>query len=259
MSNRRRQQQDRNLSLQVAVESDGDDISEDGKRIIAALREEINSMKSEFLEQLHTKNNQIEGLVKEVEMLRGRVGKLEERVEDAEAYERRDTLVMSGKSVPPVVAGENCVSLVCNMMKNTINLNVLPSDISTAHRVGTRPNNQQVDNRSIIIKLCRRDIKRDILNACRQFKPDFFVNESLTPTRNSIMYVLRNAKKKPNSKVVGCSSDNGRVFAWVRPSDGDREMKKNARIPVNTYSQLVAFCRDTLNEPLSNYIANWRH
>lgn len=257
---KRRQQQDRAGTLHAGVESDGDDISEDGKRIIAALREEIKFMKTEFLEQLHSKNKQIEILTKDVEVLQGRVCALEERVEDAEAYERRDTLVMSGKNIPPVMQDENCVSLMCNILKNKLKLNISPSDFSTAHRVGSKPNTQQVDNRSIIMKLCRRDVKKDILNACRQMKPDFYINESLTPTRNSIMFVLRQAKKKPNSKVVGCSSVNGRVFAWVKPPPtGDRNSARNIRIPVNTHSQLVSFCRDTLEEPLSNYIAEWRH
>ena len=47
--------------------------------------------------------------------------------------------------MPPVVPGENCVSIACNLLKNQLNLNLQPSDISTAHRLGKEPTNQQLE------------------------------------------------------------------------------------------------------------------
>ena len=134
-------------------------------------------------------------------ILKKRVSRLEERVEKAEAYERKDTLVISGKNVSSVVPGENCVPLVCDLLKYA--LNVSKTDLSTAHRIGPKPINQQQDNKSIIMKLCRRDVKADILNACRQLKPrDLYMNESLTPTRSTIMYMLRSAMKKNTQELL---------------------------------------------------------
>ena len=63
-----------------------------------------------------------------------------------------------------------------------LKINVSSTDISTAHRVDKKTSNQQVDKRNIIMKLCRRGLKGDVLRACRQLKPDFYINESLTPT-----------------------------------------------------------------------------
>ena len=222
-------------------------------------REDMNRMKLEFLEQLNLKKKQIEELTDTVEVLKNILSKLEERVEDAEAYERKDTHVMSGTNIPPVVPGENCVTLVCDLLKTALKLNIQPSDTSTAHRVGRKPVNQQVDKRNIIMKLCRRDIKSDILHACRQWKPKFNINESLTPTRNSVMYVLRCAKKKQQSRVVGCSSIGGRVFAWIKSPNGSQQDGRGRRIPVNTRSELEVFCLDVLGEPLSNYFDRWQH
>ena len=219
----------------------------------------MKKLKLEFLEQLHLKTIQIEELSHTVKALKDRVSKLEERVEDSEAYERKDTLIISGANIPPVIPGENCVSLVCDLFKSSLKLNVQPTDISTAHRVGKKPLNQQVDRRNIILKLCRRDVKADILHACRQLKPKFYVNESLTPTRNSIMYVLRCARKKPQSKVIGCSSIGGRVFAWIKSPNGAQMDNRNRRVPINTRSELETFCIDVLEEPLSNYIERWQH
>lgn len=58
--------------------------------------------------------------------------------------------------------------------------------ISTAYHLGEKPVSPFVDKRSIIFNLCRRDIKRDILNACKELKPKLHVNESLTPTRSTL-------------------------------------------------------------------------
>ena len=140
---------------------------------------------------------------------------------------------MSGTNIPAIVPGENCVTLVCDLLKTALKLSIQPSDISTAHRVGRKPVNQQVEKRNNIMKLCRRGIKSDILHACRQWKPKFYINESLTPTQNSIMYVLRCAKKKQQSRVVGFSSIGGRVFAWIRSPNGSQQDGRSRRIPVN--------------------------
>ena len=129
-----------------------------------------------------------------------------------------------------------------------------PTDISTARRIGKKPLNQQVDKRNIILKLRRRDVKADILYACRQLKPRFYVNESLIPTRNSIIYVLRCVKKKPQAKVIGYSLIGGRVFAWIKVPNGTQMDNRNRRVPDNTSSELETFCKDVVEEPLYNYI-----
>lgn len=255
---RSKRNHERLIPSQDAADDPDEVMSEDGRRIVSAIREDIKAMKTEFLAQLNLKTKQIEDLKSEVDLLKDRVSKLEERVEEAEAYERRDSLVISGPNVPPGVPGENCVALACDLFKAALKINMQTTDISTAHRVGKRPGNQEVDKRNIIVKLCRRDVKGDILNACRQLKPKFYVNESLTPIRNSIMYVLRHAKKKPGSKVVGCTSIGGRVFAWVKSVDGSQHGSRNRRVPINTRNELETFCSEVLNEPVTNYIGGWQ-
>ena len=135
-------------------------------------------------------------------------------------------------------------------------MKINPNDISTAHRGGRKPTNQITDRRSIIAKLCRRDIKKDLMIACRTLKSNMYINESLTPTRTSIMYVLRQAKKKKN-RLVGCSSIGGRIFAWLTSEEG--EGRRDVRLPINTHLQLQSFCTDILEEPLSNYLQKWQH
>ena len=132
-----------------------------------------------------------------------------------------------------------------------------PTDLSTAQRLGKKPVNQQIDTRRITIKLCQRDIKGDLLKACRQLKPNIFINESLTPSRNTIMYVLRRAKRKPNSRLNGYSSSGSRVFAYIKYTDAAHQVTRDRRVPFNQYSELEAFCKDVLKEPLANYVDRW--
>ena len=138
---------------------------------------------------------------------------LEERLDDMDGYKWKDTLIFSGSGLPEVKVGENCSQLVIHLLKQKLKLNMNPNEISTSHRIGKKPINQKPDKRRIIAKFCRRDHKVDILNACREIKPDIYANESFTPTREAILFALRKAKKLFPSKVTGCYSRRGRVFA----------------------------------------------
>ena len=57
-------------------------------------------------------------------------------------------------------------------------------DISVALRVGAKRNTQGLDKRSIVVKLCRRDTKFDLMKACKAVNPkNIYINESLTRLR----------------------------------------------------------------------------
>lgn len=236
-----------------------DDLSEDGKKIVMALREEFERVKEDLLKELREKTTEIKTLSDEVTRLRTKVDKLEEKIDDAEAYERRDTLVFSGEAVPQVTLDENCTSIVCQLVKDKLKVQMSPTDISTAHRLGKKPSNQQQDKRNIIVKLCRRDLKRDILFACRSIRPNMYVNENLTPIRSTILYVLRRARRTCGDKIKGCSSIGGRIFAWTKPQEGTHPGLNSVRMPVNTHMELETFCSNVLNQPLTSFLATWPH
>ena len=253
----------RNRTQDMMPESSDIDISasglsEDGRRIVAAIRDDFNKLKKDLLQQLSDKSAQIDSLNDEVKNLKMTVSKMESKIDDADAYERRDTLIISGEEVPVVTPGENCTDIVGGLIKNKLKLSVAPRDVSTAHRQGKKPNNQQADKRNLIVKFYRRDLKKDILTACRRLKPALYFNESLTPLRSSILYVLRQAKKKSN-RLVGCSSVNGRIFAWIKAEDDTRNSDRDLRLPINSHVELQTFCNDVLHEPLSNYLPRWPH
>ena len=170
-------------------------ISKDGKTIVPALinvfgnfQQKISAMftelRSELLSIVQVNSEKIYSLENEVTGLRKTVSKLEEKLDEQSAFERRDTIIISGKKVPQYAIGENCASKVVDCLKENLKLVVSTNDIAVAHRLGSKPKNQTADHRSILVKLCRRDLKYNIVKSARVSKvKDLFVNESLTPQR----------------------------------------------------------------------------
>ena len=236
-----------------------DKLSADGKLIVAAITAQLDIFKDDFLKKLAMKDKEIDNLKLEVNTLHVKLANLEERIDDADAYERKDTVVISGDAVPQVQTGENCNDIVCQLVKDQLKINMTPSDISTSHRLGQKPTNQQPDRRNIIAKLCRRDLKRTLVNTCRQLKPNLYVNDHLTPVRNTIMYVLRKMKGRFPGIVSGSTSIDGRVFVWIKKptpeiAGSTENTPRNMRIPINTKFKLQDFCNKTLKVPLTSFI-----
>ena len=139
-------------------------------------------------------------------------------MEDADAQDRRDLLMFSGEGLPLSTVGENCISLLCNLIRDKLKLNVAPSDISASYRMGTKSTVQGPDRRILVMKLCRRDRKWDLLIATLEIKPNFYLNENLTPTKNKILYALHVIRRRCGDTVGGCSSSDRNVYAWLKAS-----------------------------------------
>ena len=179
-------------------------------------------------------------------------------MDDQDAYERRDTVIVSGSSLPEVSPGENSREVALRVLKDKIKVELQPTEISTVHRLGRPPTTQTPDKRPFIIKLCRRDTKRELLRAAKEQNSTspIYINESLTPKRSTILYTLRQVKKAHPSLVTGCTSIDGRVFAFTKStSPGGR----NVRHLVNTHDGLVKFCHDFVKKPLDTFLAEWTH
>ena len=233
-------------------------LSADGKLIVSILTEEINKLRSEFSTSLAERDAIIEGLRSDVTQLREKVDKLEHLVDDADAYERRDTVILSGPAIPPVGPGEQTAVVVKDLVKDKLNLEIGLNDISVAHRLGKKPINQIPDRRSIVVKLCRRDLKRTLISGSfNQRNPSIYVNESLTAPRRTIMFTLRQIRKAHPNLLAGCSSYEGRVFAKTK--DPNASNRKLLRHPVNTHDQLKNFCREHIKQPLERFLQEWTH
>ena len=233
-------------------------LSGNGKLIVTTLLNEMSKMKEELMDLISAKNVEIDSLKTDVVQLREQVKKLESYIDEEDSYIRKDTLIFSGTSVPEVATGENCITVVTNLLKNKLNLELNSSEINTAHRLGKRTESQMPDKRSLIVKLCRRDTKSQIISASRAARVSgLYVNESLTPTRRSILYGLRQIRRAHPNLVVGCSSFDGKVFVYTKPAPNAPPNSRNLRQMMNTREKLEMFCRDFIKKPLEDFIDSW--
>ena len=189
----------------------------------------------------------------EIKELHSRIVHLEDKLDAQENYGRRETLVLSG-NIPAFNSGEDCTQIVTNLISTKLDVDIAPTDISISHRLGKKPNGGQ-DRRSIIFKLCRRELKSIILQACRTKKPPFYINESLSPTRSSIMFVLRKARHDFPTKFGRCVSDEGNVRLWIPNPDDPTQFTK---ITVNTRSDLEELMKQKTNCTSEKYNVSWR-
>ena len=90
----------------------------------------------------------------------------------------------------------------------------------------------------------------------RLLKPaNLFLSENLTPMRSTIFYALRMMKKYNGSRVVGASSFNGKVSAWVK----NQNANVATRIPVNCRDKLEEVSNTFAGAPLSQFVERWEH
>ena len=107
---------------------DSSKLSKEGKAIVQLITGHIDILREEFGDIFREKDKEISNLKVELSSLKAKMAILEERHDDADAYERRNTLLISGDGVPHVAAGENCNALVCSMVKEKLKINISPND-----------------------------------------------------------------------------------------------------------------------------------
>ena len=224
---------------------------------------------SKLTELLTAKTTEIDSLNSTVKGLEAKVNKLENLIDDEDAYVRRDSLIFSGPWVPLVENAEIPSNTVRNIIKDKLKIVLHPNDVSVAHRLGKKPTSQLPDRRPIIVKFTRRDIKRDILSARRtlknECKDNIYINESLTPKRRTILFALRKIRKNHGDVLTGCSTIEGRVYAYTKPPGANTRARNSSdrrpdqRHVINTHESLVEFCREYIKKPLEDFLDSWGH
>ena len=220
----------------------------------------FSEMKEDFQHKIKQRDDKIKTLEDDVKFLKDKVKKMDKLADEADAYERRDTLIFSGPAIPEVSSGENCSSILQEVIKRELKVNIAPSDINTAHRLGPKPQAQGPDKRNIILKLCSRDLKRDIVVASKnQTKPvRIFANESLPPPRRKIFNTLRFMKREHPELVKGVSSFEGRVYAYTPNQSSAASTSRDRRHLVNDHDALVKFCGEFVNKPIETFLDSWQ-
>ena len=173
------------------------------------------------------------------------------REDDADQYSRKDSLILSGPALPTFNDDEKTSEVVQKLLKDHLNVTVTDHDISITHRLGPLRNSAP-GKRNIYVKLVRRDTKKHIISACKMKKNgQLYANESLTPLRRKLFNALRKMKKDVPTLVKGCSTLDGKVFAFTAPINGNT---KDQRHLISDWDGLKDFCRQFVKQPIDNFL-----
>ena len=243
--------------------ADSLNLSQDGQALMALIKSEFENLKSELRTELQAvykeKFKLISVLQTEVTDLRGQVKKLQNDVDNANQYERKDVLILSGSSIPAVgeQTNEDCNALVCELVNRHLGVVIVPNDINTSHRLQPKKRSSASAGpirTNIIVKLCKRDLKKRIILASKKGNRKdavLYANESLTPQRRMIFNSLRRMKADKNTVVRGCSTVDGKIFAFTPPLPNQRMDQKHH---ISNLEALKVFCREYVKKPLDAFL-----
>ena len=181
--------------------ANADGLGEDARAIIDAMKLQFDEMKIEMTNLnnlLANKCQEIDSLTADVALLRKKIAKLENSLDNEDAYVRRGTIIFNGTAIPPATTGEICNNVIRTVIKDILKISLQPSDISVAHRAGKKLASQGQDRRGIQVRFCRRDIKREIMLTKRENSDGnstIFTNESLTLKRHTLLFALRQKRR----------------------------------------------------------------
>ena len=214
------------------------DLSSESRMVVSILSNKIDKL----IVLLTEKEERIQHLEVENSALRKSLNKIEERIENFEALERRNRVVLSGEALPPAVPGEITTQVVVDTLKASLRYEIAASNIIDAIRVGAKPMTQTPDRRNILVHLRNTEEKNDLITACRRGKPtNFYINENLTPARSHILYILRQLRRRNGSKIDHCGSRDGKVYFWFKPND---DGGRNRKFYVNSIETLRKLCEE---------------
>ena len=239
-----------------------DALSNDGKILLTHIQNSFDSFKDEirkeFSELLESKSEEVDILKTQVVSLQKDLKTLRNDIDAQDQYVRKDSIIFSGPAVKNMEEDENCYEIVMDLVKNKLGVEIDERDINILHRLGPKNRAQaQTSNRSIYVKLVRRDKKREIIKASkkRTSGPALYCNESLSPLRRSMYFALRKMKKKHPSIVKGCLTMDGKIYAFTPAvAQGNRDQRHY----ISDMDDLKDFCRKHVKKPMEDFLENFQ-
>lgn len=186
----------------------------------------VNGVVDGLNQQLSHLEKENKNLITENAELKKRVSKLEDVVDTAEQYSRRNCLRISGVREQ---ADENTDEIVTNIA-SAIDADIDLRDIDRSHRLG-RPSSDQYPRdkpRDIIVKFSTyraryKLFKARTLTKTKGFK-GVFVNEDLTKNRSKLLYEARRRVKSEQLKSAW--STDGTILIRTTNADGSDVVRK---------------------------------
>ena len=230
-----------------------DKVSEAINAKMDKLIKEFSEFKAEIQRSNAAKDREIAVLRDEVDRLNDRLSKIEDNLADTDAKARENNLIFSGQDIPTPSPNENCTETVRNLLQQKLNLVVPTVDIASVTRIGKAPGGK----RNLLVKFKNHDSKMNVISACRTKKPRFYAIDDLSSEKQTILYVLRQTKKRFPEKVDGCSSNGGRIYAYMKggaATSSGAGSRRNRRVQVGSLTRLRKFCADELGSDMAQFL-----
>ncbi|KAK3098258.1 hypothetical protein FSP39_017663 [Pinctada imbricata] len=206
-----------NDAVQNAFKSLTDQIENETCRI------DSNEMK---IAELTDENNELRNRVDRAE---SRVEEVNARIEELEQYGRRNSLRFHNVQVADPNDTDSVVVQIC---KDKLNVDITPDDICRSHVVG-RPN--RAGKSQIICRLRNWKVKNRIYSQKKKLKNDqsrIFVTEDLTRYRQAVVSEVVKAKRA--EKVTSFWTNDGRIF--IKTSEGGQKFLIESIDDLNYYA-----------------------
>jgi hypothetical protein len=165
-------------------------------------------------------------LTTENQQLKSTVQSLMAKVEESEAYQRRENLVFTGLEVraadragatpdPLATPSASLAHKITQFCNDVLNCHVVDSDISTAHLLPIKDASKLP---AVIVRSVRRSVRDEVFAARQKLKTyttpsnnKVYINEDLTAMNRKILAALR--LKARNRVIQGAWTQSGRVMA----------------------------------------------
>ena len=233
-------------AAQLEIQLDG--LSNENKALALVIIQAVTNIMEKKLDDERRESRNI------IENLERKLIAYQEKIDDLESYGRRNTMVISGPSMPTAVTDEDSIAVAVQLIQAKLDVPIVPEDICVAHRLGARKSNEP-DKRNIIVKFVRRTKKHEIYKACAVKKPrDLFFSDSLTRIRHTICFSLRQAKKRDPTKFGKIRTRDGNIRLELPNLDNPRT---STTVVVNTRAKLEDLLLTRLGIDSSAFDCRW--
>lgn len=146
----------------------------------------------------------IQPLKQDIIQLEDKITETDMRTDDLEQYGRRHSLRISGI---PESHKEHTDMLICEFLKNELNIEINMGNIDRSHRVGQKKPNL---NRPIAVRFINYRLKEHVYANRMYLKKGYYINESLSKGRSSLFYKARQLKKQ--KLILDTWTRDGNIF-----------------------------------------------
>ena len=196
-------------------------------------------------------NKKIDGLSEKLLSVTEKLGAAERRIQQLEAYSRRNCLTISGV---PEHEAEDTDQLVLDIAKSA-GVILSPDDIDVSHRLGRKG----AKPRSLIAKFVTRNVREKLYNSRRdktvsrvRHHPvltedvlrSTYISECLTPQTQQLLFVCRQLKRE--QRLWAAYTTNGRVKIKMAEDQAPKFIDSMEQIEEMAGEQWV---RDVLESP----------